>query len=101
MAARTLDHYFLEPKDATQRRYETLRAVFVEGLSLKDAAQRFHVSYGTARNWASEFRQAFQSGQRPPFSRAHRAPQTERRIPTNRASKSPTPGCCRCQPDAD
>lgn len=101
MAARALDHYFLEPKDATQRRYETLRAVFVEGLSLKDAARRFQVSYGTARNWASEFRQAFQSDQRPPFSPARRAPQTQRRIRANRTSKSPTRGCCRCKQDAD
>ncbi len=73
MAARTLDDYFLQPDDMTQRRYETLRAVFVEGLSLQDAAGRFHVSYGTVRNWASEFRQAFQPGQRPPFSPARRA----------------------------
>ena len=100
MAARTLDDYFLQPEDTIQRRYETLRAVFVEGLSLKEAARRFRVSYGTVRNWASEFRQAFQSDQRPPFSPVRRAPQTERRIPTNRRSKLPMRECCRCNQDA-
>lgn len=103
MAARTFNDYFLQPEDAIQRRYETLRSVFVEGLSLKDAAQRFQVSYGTVRNWASEFRRAFQAGQRPPFSPVHPvdAPQTGvRRMTTSRTSKSPMPGRCRWKQDA-
>ena len=103
MAARTLDDYFLQPEDTIQRRYETLRSVFVEGLSLKEAARRFHVSYGTVRNWASEFRRAFHTDERPPFSavRSVDAPQTEHsRIPANRTSKSPTRGRCRWKQDA-
>lgn len=62
--------YFLQPLDVQQRRYELLRTVFVDGQSLWDAARRFDVSYGTARNWVSEFRQLVDAGQRPPFSQS-------------------------------
>jgi len=59
--------YFLQPSDVSQRRYEALRAVFVEQQSLKNVAGRFDVSYGTVRNWVSEFRRGCDAGQAPPF----------------------------------
>jgi transposase-like protein len=60
--------YFLQPSDVSQRRYEALRAVFVEQQSLKHVAGRFDVRYGTVRNWVSEFRRSCDAGQAPPFS---------------------------------
>jgi transposase-like protein len=68
MEGTAYQHYFLQPTDVQQRRYEVLRTVFVEGQSLQDAAQRFGVHYGTVRNWASEFCRQLDAGQRPPFS---------------------------------
>jgi transposase len=63
-------HYFLQPLDGWHRRYETLRAVVIDGQSMRDVAQRFDVGYGTVRNWVSEFRRLLDAGQRPPFSRS-------------------------------
>lgn len=68
MNARTAQDYFLHPTEAAHRRYEVLRAVFVEGLPLQEVASRFDMSYGTVRNWISEFRQQWETGQSPPFS---------------------------------
>ena len=46
---------FLKPASAEQRRYEALRARFVDGLSTAEAAKRFGYSHGTFRNMCSEF----------------------------------------------
>ena len=40
---------FLQPKNATHRQYEALRAHFVEGVSSKDAADRFGYTPGSFR----------------------------------------------------
>ena len=60
--------YFLEPEEAIQRRYEALRAVFVEEEPMHEVAQRLGVGYGTIRNWASEFRRTQAARQMPLFS---------------------------------
>ncbi len=60
--------YFLSPMHANHRRYEALRSHFVDEKSMQDVAQRFGVSYGTMRNWVSEFCSAQSSGYGPPFS---------------------------------
>jgi transposase-like protein len=67
MNGNNLSNYFLTPKQPTHRRYEALRAVFVEDEPMQDVAQRFDVSYGTIRNWASEFSRTYQAGETPPF----------------------------------
>jgi hypothetical protein len=64
----SLRNYFLRPRCPSQRQYEALRAVFVEGLSQKDAAGRFGYSYGAFRLLVLQFRSAFSAGQTPPFS---------------------------------
>ena len=46
---------FLKPKTREQKRYEALRARFVEGLSIKEVAERFGYAWGTLRNMCSEF----------------------------------------------
>jgi hypothetical protein len=88
--------YFLRPSCPSQRQYEALRAVFVEGVSQKDVAQRFGYSYGALRQLVLEFRSAFSGGSAPPFSinppeadrlassRGHPAP-TSRPSPTSDA----------------
>ena len=68
MASTAYDQFFLQPTDPWHRRYEVLRALFVDHQSLPEVAQRFGVSYRTAANWAWEFRRHCDTGQRPPFS---------------------------------
>jgi transposase-like protein len=63
--------YFVKPVETSQRRYEALRAVFVDEQSMKDVAEHFDISYGTLRNWVSEFCRGHGAGQRPPFSHHH------------------------------
>lgn len=63
-----LVRFFLEPSSARQRQYEALRAVFVEGLSQKAAAERFGYSYDALRQLVHEFRLSFSDGPVPPFS---------------------------------
>lgn len=59
--------YFVQPVEASHRRYETLRCVFFEEQPMKSVAQRFGISYGTVRNWVSEFCRTRDTGQSPPF----------------------------------
>ena len=67
MDAATYQQFFLEPGDSWHRRYEALRALFVDRRPPKHVARHFGVSYGTLSNWASEFRAQSDSGKRPPF----------------------------------
>jgi len=68
MDGNTYASYFLEPETLAHRRYETLRAVCVDELSMQEAAQVFGINYGTVRNWYSEFCRMRNSDQTPPFS---------------------------------
>jgi hypothetical protein len=86
--------FFLKPSCAGQRQYEALRAVFVEGLSQKDAALRFGYSPGAFRLLVMHFRSACAAGTPPPFSpnlaRDGRLLSLEQPSPTS--PKSPMPG---------
>ena len=68
MDAVAYQQFFLDPDDSWHRRYEALRALFVDQRPPKHVAQDFGVSHGTLSNWASEFRAQRDSGARPPFS---------------------------------
>ena len=46
---------FLDPKSPGQRRYEALRARYIEKCSTQEAAQRFGYSHGSFRNLCSQF----------------------------------------------
>ena len=75
----TCRRFFLEPCTASQRQYEALRAVFLEGCRQKDVADRFGYDYGALRQLVCQFRADCADGQRPPFSvfrgpAGHRAP---------------------------
>lgn len=53
----SLSNIFLEPKNATHRQYEALRAYFVEGLPSKEVAKRFGYTDGSLRVLIHHFRQ--------------------------------------------
>lgn len=78
--------FFLQPSDTWHRRYEALRAVFVEPQPLPEVAERFSLSHGTVRNWVSQFRAQAEHGQPPPFSNSLPAGVP----PLARASPTPT-----------
>jgi hypothetical protein len=81
MTAEADRDYFLIPCCPAQRQYEALRAVFVGGLSQKDAAGLFGYTHGAFRQLVFQFRTARRAGQAPPFSprpgRAGRPPSRE------------------------
>jgi len=53
----TFSRYFLEPANVSHRRYEALRAYFVEGLPSAEAARRFGYTAGSFRVLTHQFRQ--------------------------------------------
>lgn len=59
---------FAHPTETLHRRYEALRAVFLDQRPLTEVAQRFGYPYGTLRNLVAEFRAQSRTGQFPPFS---------------------------------
>jgi len=87
--------FFCNPLEAWHRRYEALRSVFAEEQSPQDVARRIGVSYGTLRNWVSEFRRQCDRGMRPPFSPRRRADGRRAAAAANaRRSTRPTSACC-------
>ena len=81
--------FFLEPTDTLHRRYEVLRAFFVERRSLNDIAQQSGYSYTTVRDLISDFRAQCREGRVPPFSPPHRW--ADRRGTTRTHPSAPTP----------
>lgn len=89
--------FFLQPSCPRQRQYEALRAVFVEGLSQKEAARRFHYSHGAFRLLVQQFRAACAGGAPPPFSPSpagggHRPSRPHARNLGRTSRRSLTPG---------
>lgn len=70
MDRNTCQQFFLQPGENAQRRYEVLRAVFIDDDTALEAAERFQLSHGTVRNWVSQFSAELERGERPPFSKA-------------------------------
>jgi hypothetical protein len=60
--------FFDQPACPAQRQYEALRAVFVGGLSQKEAAERFGYAYDAFRQLVHQFRRDCAAGTPPPFS---------------------------------
>jgi transposase len=59
--------FFARPSCPAQRQYEALRCVFLDGLSQKEAAQRFGYSYAAFRQLVHHFRRDCQAGSPPPL----------------------------------
>ena len=59
--------FFLESLSPRQRRYEALRARFVEGASVKAIAKRFGLSPLTVQSQIRDFKRALEKGQAPEF----------------------------------
>ena len=59
--------FFLQPKLTFQRRYEALRAIFVDDEPIDRVAQRFAYKPSALRSMASRFRADCRRGVAPPF----------------------------------
>jgi len=94
--------FFARPTNPYHRRYEALRAVFVEGRASKDVAEQFGLAGRTLRQLVYEFRQHcrhsadgspfFESGTWDGLS-GHRPPSG---LPRKRSLLSPTGGSSSC-----
>jgi len=73
--------FFLYPDDPMQKRYEALRASFVDGLSAVDVAQKFGYSVHTI----NALRRDFKAGSLPPFFYSLTKGPKQRRSSTLRA----------------
>lgn len=60
--------FFNRPACPAQRQYEALRAVFIDGLSQKDAARQFGYTYDAFRQLVHQFRHQLTTDTPPPFS---------------------------------
>jgi hypothetical protein len=60
--------FFAHPTPTLHRRYEALRAVFLDHRPLTEVARQFGYRYGTLRNLVAQFRARCRTGQAPPFS---------------------------------
>jgi len=74
--------FFLNPTDPMQRRYEALRASFVEGLSAHEVAKKFDYSVHTV----NALRRDFKAGSLQPFF-----------LPLARGPRSPRPATTECK----
>ncbi len=61
--------FFLKPTDTLHRRYEVLRAYFVEHRPTREIAAQFGLTYGTTCSLIRDFRVQCRDGGPPPFSR--------------------------------
>ena len=59
--------FFLEPEQTFHRRYEALRAIFVDAEPLDRVAERFGYKTSAMRSMVSRFRADRRRGATPPF----------------------------------
>ena len=81
--------YFLEPSLPAQRRYEALRAYFVEGAPAAEVAGRFGYSTATVHQLAAELR----AGRTEFFRSSKPGPKGPRK-----SAHDPRPGARSCAP---
>jgi len=88
--------FFQEPSGPLQRQYEALRAVFLDELPQKEAADRCGYSYDAFRQLVHQFRQGCAAGTLPPFFSSRdpggRRPHRPRRRRSRSGQPSPMPG---------
>jgi hypothetical protein len=71
MADPLCQRFFTEPTHVLHRRYEILRAHFVEQRSLRALAEQFEMNYYTVRSLVRDFRSQCHAHQVPPFLANH------------------------------
>jgi transposase len=77
--------FFARPTHPYHRRYEALRAVFLDGRSQKDVAEHFGYRYGALRQLVYEFRrQGRDPGEAAPFFESRSAAARPRRASRRR-----------------
>jgi hypothetical protein len=59
--------FFLQPQETFHRRYEALRAYFLDGLPLAEIADRFGYRQSSLKSLVCRFRAACAQGGPPPF----------------------------------
>lgn len=89
--------FFLEPKSTFHRRYEALRAFFIEGRPPAEVAARFGYKPAALNVLISRFRRAARGQDVPPFSSrtaadGHRAGRGARTATGRRRPPSPISG---------
>jgi hypothetical protein len=84
--------FFRQPRCPSQRQYEALRAVFVEGVCQKEAARRFGYSYDAFRQLVHQFRAACAAGTPPPLLAGAAPPTGTSPAASPSRRRSPTPG---------
>src|SRR5262245_43538860 len=74
--------FFARPSQPYHRRYEALRAVFLDGRSQKEVAKHFGLQYSTLRQLVYEFRRHdLDSGEESPFFESPSVEVPPRRAP--------------------
>ena len=85
--------FFAQPSHVQQRRYEALRAVFLDHRSQREVAETFGYQYDSLRQMVSEFRQSCHkvddSTESPFFEAGQRAVERPQKT-TIRIHRSPT-----------
>jgi hypothetical protein len=76
--------FFGQPSHPLQRRYEALRAVFLEHRPVPEVATQFGYTYGSLRNLMTQFRDQCRRGQSPPLSPHHSVDVLAVRLATQR-----------------
>ena len=89
--------FFLEPQQTFQRRYEALRAIFVDGEPIDQVAARFGYKLSALKSMASRFRADCRRGVTTPFFTPTDADDHPGQAPANTSHapnrpKSPTAG---------
>jgi hypothetical protein len=59
--------FFLQPQESLQRRYEAMRAYFIDGRSLAEIADRFGYRLSSLKSMVCRFRASCGRGASPPF----------------------------------
>ncbi len=70
--------FFMQPVTSAQRQYEALKAFYSEGLSAKEASEKFGFSPGYFKKLRFEFSRKLKCGENPFFSETKPGPKKRR-----------------------
>jgi hypothetical protein len=59
--------FFLDPHEPLHRRYEALRAIYVDGNTVEQVAEQFGYRPAALKSLVSRFRTGCRTGEPPPF----------------------------------